>query len=179
MQSDFGLFQQQSEVDFFVCRKFGCVWFCKIFYKDFFFSFNKNRTKKFDADAWRKNFQSSIAFYTAQRNRSLFLVTLNLMLLLRLQFFSLIRKQTWFCLSQSKLQIVNIIRSHWTEQETKINFSMSRYNKYYLTHQCRPVRLTFAVRETASLGIMGEPRVPPLNPSESIVLWEHYRLWGV
>ena len=27
-----------------------------------------------------------------------------------------------------------------------------------------------AVRETASLGIMGEPRVPPLNPSESIVL---------
>ena len=29
---------------------------------------------------------------------------------------------------------------------------------------------TFAVRETASLGIMGEPRLPPLNPSESIVL---------
>ena len=29
---------------------------------------------------------------------------------------------------------------------------------------------TFAVRETASLGIMGAPRVPPLNPSESIVL---------
>ena len=26
---------------------------------------------------------------------------------------------------------------------------------------------------------MGAPRVPPLNPSESIVLWEHYRLWGV
>jgi len=25
---------------------------------------------------------------------------------------------------------------------------------------------------------MGEPRVPSLNPSESIVLWEHYRLWG-
>ena len=37
-----------------------------------------------------------------------------------------------------------------------------------------PVRSTFAVRETASLGIMGEPRVPPLNPSESIVLSEHY-----
>ena len=34
----------------------------------------------------------------------------------------------------------------------------------------------FAVRETASLGIMGEPRVPPLNPSETIVLSEHYRL---
>ena len=29
---------------------------------------------------------------------------------------------------------------------------------------------TFAVRETASLGIMGAPGVPPLNPSESIVL---------
>ena len=41
---------------------------------------------------------------------------------------------------------------------------------------CRTVRSTFAVRETASLGIMGAPRVPPLNPSESIVLSEHYRL---
>ena len=38
---------------------------------------------------------------------------------------------------------------------------------------------TFAVRETASLGIMGEPRVSPLNPSEMIVFWEHYRLRGV
>ena len=51
------------------------------------------------------------------------------------------------------------------------------------THLCRPVRSTFAVRETASLGIMGAPRVPPLvpplNPSETILLWEHYRLWGV
>ena len=26
---------------------------------------------------------------------------------------------------------------------------------------------TFAVRETASLGIMGAPRVPPLNPPET------------
>ena len=39
-----------------------------------------------------------------------------------------------------------------------------------LTHLFPPLRSTFAVRETASLGIMGEPRVPPLNPSESIVL---------
>ena len=39
-----------------------------------------------------------------------------------------------------------------------------------LSHLCRPVRSTSAVRETASLGIMGAPRVPPLNPSESIVL---------
>ena len=39
-----------------------------------------------------------------------------------------------------------------------------------------PTVPTFAVRETVSLGIMGAPRVPPLNPSESIVLSEHYRL---
>ena len=39
-----------------------------------------------------------------------------------------------------------------------------------------PTVPTCAVRETACLGIMGEPRVPPLNPSESIVLSEHYRL---
>ena len=39
-----------------------------------------------------------------------------------------------------------------------------------LTHLCRPVRSTFAVRETASLVIMGAPRVPPLSPSETIVL---------
>ena len=32
--------------------------------------------------------------------------------------------------------------------------------------------------ETASLGIMGEPRKSPLNLSETIVLSEHYRLWG-
>ena len=43
------------------------------------------------------------------------------------------------------------------------------------THLCQPLRSTFAVRETASLGIIGAPRVPPLNPSESIVLSKHYR----
>ena len=44
-----------------------------------------------------------------------------------------------------------------------------------LTHLCPPLRFrnqvpTCAVRETASLGIMGAPRVPSLNPSETIVL---------
>ena len=39
-----------------------------------------------------------------------------------------------------------------------------------LTHLCPPLRSTFAVRETASLGIMGVPRLPPSNPSETIVL---------
>ena len=29
-----------------------------------------------------------------------------------------------------------------------------------------------------SLGMMGEPRVPPLNLSETTVLSEHYRFWG-
>ena len=48
----------------------------------------------------------------------------------------------------------------------------------YLTHFCPPLRFRnqvpiFAVRETASLGIMGAPRVPPLNPSETIVFSEH------
>ena len=33
-----------------------------------------------------------------------------------------------------------------------------------------PTVPTFAVRKSASLGIMRAPRVPPLNPSESIVL---------
>ena len=33
---------------------------------------------------------------------------------------------------------------------------------FILTHLCRPVRSTFAVRETASLGIMVAPEVPPL-----------------
>ena len=42
-----------------------------------------------------------------------------------------------------------------------------------------PTVPTCAVRETASLGIMRAPRAPPLNPSETIVFWEHYRLWGV
>ena len=41
---------------------------------------------------------------------------------------------------------------------------------HQLTHLCPPLRSTFAVRETASLGIRGAPRVPPLNPSETIVL---------
>ena len=34
-----------------------------------------------------------------------------------------------------------------------------------------PTVPTFAVWKTASLGIMGAPRVPPLNPSETTVLW--------
>ena len=42
-----------------------------------------------------------------------------------------------------------------------------------LTHLCPPLRSTFAVREIASLGIVGETQVPP---SEMIVLSEHYRL---
>ena len=46
--------------------------------------------------------------------------------------------------------------------------SVSRLHVGKLTHFF-PTVPTFAIRETASLGIMGEPRVPPLNPSETIV----------
>ena len=46
-----------------------------------------------------------------------------------------------------------------------------------LTHFCPPFQHLLSERLT-SLGIMGAPRVPPLNPPESIVLSEHYRLWG-
>ena len=49
---------------------------------------------------------------------------------------------------------------------------------YGLTHFCPPFQHLLSERLT-SLGIMGAPRVSPLNPSKSIVLSEHYRLWGV
>ena len=59
---------------------------------------------------------------------------------------------------------------------TYVNIYTYGLRPYALTHLCPPLRSTFAVRETASLGIMGAPRVPPLNPSETKVLSEHYRL---
>ena len=46
-----------------------------------------------------------------------------------------------------------------------------------LTHSCPPFQHLLSER-LMSLGIMGAPRVPHLNPSETIVLSEHYRLWG-
>ena len=45
-------------------------------------------------------------------------------------------------------------------------------------HSCPPFQHLLSEGLT-SLGIMGAPRVPPLNPPETIVLSEHYRLWGV
>ena len=39
-----------------------------------------------------------------------------------------------------------------------------------------PVYQHLLSKRLTSLGIMGKPRVPPLNPSETIVLSEHYRL---
>ena len=41
-------------------------------------------------------------------------------------------------------------------------------NTFCLTNFCPPFQNLLSERLT-SLGIMGEPRVPPLNPSESIV----------
>ena len=62
----------------------------------------------------------------------------------------------------------------WVKQETLSN--KSKFDENYAKEidsgiEWKAVNCsTFAVRETASLGIIGEPRVPPLNPSESIVL---------
>ena len=57
---------------------------------------------------------------------------------------------------------------------------LTHLNRYFdedsITNLYPPLRSTFAVRETASLGIMGAPAVPPLNPSETIVLWDIYWL---
>ena len=50
---------------------------------------------------------------------------------------------------------------------------MSLENKA-LTHFCPPFQHLLSEILT-SLSIMGAPRVPPLNPSETIVLWEHYK----
>ena len=58
----------------------------------------------------------------------------------------------------------------WSEFSNRNDETLSLAKASRLTHLCRPVRSTFAVQETASLGIMGAPRVPPLNPSETIVL---------
>ena len=55
-------------------------------------------------------------------------------------------------------------------------FAPFRWNNPRSINPFVPTVPTCAVRETASLGIMEAPRVPPLNPSESIVLSEHYRL---
>ena len=81
-----------------------------------------------------------------------------------------------FPMKPSELEISLQVKSY--DEKTDENWQ-NFYDAEERTHLCRPVRSTFGVRETASLGIMGAPRVPPLNPSESIVLWEHYRLWGV
>ena len=54
---------------------------------------------------------------------------------------------------------------------TRENFcaSASREELGILTHFCPPFQHLLSERLT-SLGIMGEPQVPPLNPSETIVL---------
>ena len=63
----------------------------------------------------------------------------------------------------------------------RLEKSTSKFSKFSASQYCRiaefnpflPTVPTFAVRETdrqTSLGIMGEPRVPPLSPSETIVL---------
>ena len=72
--------------------------------------------------------------------------------------------------------IIMNINGNWTHifhisnridnQATRIKHSQ----RMLLTHLCRPVRSTFAVRETAPLGIMGAPEVPPLCREGAFVL---------
>ena len=45
----------------------------------------------------------------------------------------------------------------------KVRYFLDLFNPFF------PTVPIFAVQETASLGIMGAPRVPPLNPSKTIV----------
>ena len=95
----------------------------------------------------------------------------------------------WFCNQYLLLRTLfsNDQNSpHWfILNEKYIGFFPSML--FHLSNICTPCHLnpfvptvpTCAVRETASLGMMGAPRVLPLNPSETIVLWEHYRLRGL
>ena len=53
---------------------------------------------------------------------------------------------------------------------TRSSFCVYILESWVFLNPFIPTVPTCAVRETASLGIMGAPRVPPLNPSESIVL---------
>ena len=68
-----------------------------------------------------------------------------------------------------------VMAGHPAEQTVEAYLAAMQVNYYFINPFLTTVP-TFAVRETASLGIMGAPRVPPLNPSESIVLSKHYRL---
>ena len=53
--------------------------------------------------------------------------------------------------------------------------SCCREQPIQTAHFCPPFQHLLSER-LMSLGIMGARRVPPLNPSETIVLSEHYRL---
>ena len=63
-------------------------------------------------------------------------------------------------------EVIGDLKQHENAEQYE---QCSYVRKQCYTFLCKETML-FAVRETASLGIMGAPRVPPLNPSESIVL---------
>ena len=67
-------------------------------------------------------------------------------------------------LLQSKMHLIGCTSIHsnmvFNWLHVKLRLVWSTWGT--ITHLCPPLRSTFAVRETASLGIMGEPRVPPL-----------------
>ena len=52
----------------------------------------------------------------------------------------------------------------------KKKIQIHELDTYKYINPFMPTVPTFAVRETAAVGIMGAPRVPPENPSETIVL---------
>ena len=88
------------------------------------------------------------------------------------------QKQNYINSDRTSREISTTLSSNfeYTESPMLIDHHESSTDRQVVVNPFVPTVPTCAVRETASLGIMGAPRVPPLNPSESIVLSEHYRL---
>ena len=68
----------------------------------------------------------------------------------------------------TKMSFFLVTKIRFRIDTRKVEFCLPEFHAYNISIN------TCAVRETASLGIMGAPRVLPLNPSESIVLSEIY-----
>ena len=99
---------------------------------------------------------------------------------LKMFIYHFIHKTYIICICQHVTKHHKIVPCEPRSTDTDLSLIWTQSQSFIcLKLLCRPVRSTFAVRETASLGIMGAPWVPPLNPSETIVLSEHYCLWGI
>ena len=84
---------------------------------------------------------------------------------------------SWGYLASCVIQFLKILEDSWPEdvQPSKITYTNKPLGPWNF---CPPFPHLLSERLT-SLGIIWAPRVPPLNPSETIAFWEHYRLWGV